>query len=181
VPYKRIDILIDACSRLQRKLVIVGDGPEMNRLKKRAGKNIEFRGEADEAQLREIYARCRALLFAADEDFGMVPLEAQSFGRPVIAFGKGGSLETVVGIQVEQRPDSETDGFTGLFFQEQTPESLAQAILSFEARERIFVPEQIQAHARTFDTSVFIDRLSMYIKSAMMNEAARRSGRAQDS
>src|SRR6266403_2714018 len=122
VPYKRTDILIDACAKLGRKLVIVGDGPEMKRLQKRSVKNIEFLGEADEAQLRNMYAQCRALLFAADEDFGMVPLEAQSFGRPVIAYGKGGSLETVVGAYspIELGQTNELDGITGLFFEEQT-------------------------------------------------------------
>jgi len=98
VSYKRTDILMDACIKLGKRLVIVGDGPEMKRLRKHSAKNIEFLGEVDECQLRNLYAHCRALLFAADEDFGMVPLEAQSYGRPVIAFGKGGSLETVSGV-----------------------------------------------------------------------------------
>src|SRR5271166_5007865 len=79
VPYKRTDILIDACIKLGRRLVIVGDGPEMKRLKKNSAKNVEFLGEVDESQLRNVYAQCRALLFAADEDFGMVSLEAQSY------------------------------------------------------------------------------------------------------
>jgi glycosyltransferase involved in cell wall biosynthesis len=171
VPYKRTDILIDACSKLGRKLVIVGDGPEMKRLKKRAGKNMEFLGEANESHLRDIYARCRALLFAADEDFGMVPLEAQSFGRPVIAYGKGGSLETVVGAYptMAQGQPKEMDGITGVFFEEQTPDSLAQAILSFESSEESFVPHRIQLHARKFDTSVFVDRLRNYVECVMTN------------
>jgi glycosyltransferase involved in cell wall biosynthesis len=169
VPYKRTDILIDACSQLGRKLVIVGDGPEMKRLRKRAGKNIEFLGEANESQLRNMYAQCRALLFAADEDLGMVPLEAQSFGRPVIAYGRGGSLETVVGAYAPIGQTREMDECTGVFFKEQTPESLAQAILAFEGHEEMFVPEHIQLHARKFDTTVFIDRLCRYIKYAINN------------
>jgi glycosyltransferase involved in cell wall biosynthesis len=171
VPYKRTDILIDACTKLGRKLVIVGDGPEMKRLRKRAGKNIEFLGEANESHLRNIYARCRALLFAADEDFGMVPLEAQSFGRPVIAYGKGGSLETVVGTYspIRQRQMREMEAITGVFFKEQTPDSLAQAILAFEAGEESFVPHRIQLHARKFDTSVFVDRLRNYVECVMTN------------
>jgi glycosyltransferase involved in cell wall biosynthesis len=171
VPYKRTDILIDACEKLGRKLVIVGDGPEMKRLQKRSVKNIEFLGEADEPQLRDIYAQCRALLFAADEDFGMVPLEAQSFGRPVIAYGKGGSLETVVGAYppIEQGQTDELDGITGLLFEEQTADSLAKAILEFEAREERFIPKQIQLHARKFDTSVFVNRLRNYVEYAMTN------------
>jgi glycosyltransferase involved in cell wall biosynthesis len=170
VPYKRTDILIDACCQLGRKLVIVGDGPEMKRLKKHAGKNVEFLGELNELQLRNIYAQCRALLFAADEDFGMVPLEAQSYGRPVIAFGKGGSLETVLGsYAIRQENTKEFNGITGVFFEEQTAESLAQAILSFEAGEESFVPQRIQLHARKFDTSVFVNRLRNYIECVMTN------------
>jgi glycosyltransferase involved in cell wall biosynthesis len=171
VPYKRTDILIEACSRLGRKLVIVGDGPEAKRLKKHAGKNIEFLGEADESQLRNIYARCRALLFAADEDFGMVPLEAQSYGRPVIAFGKGGSLETVIGAYapIGRQKVQQTTGITGVFFAEQTADALANAILSFESSEDIFVPQDIQLHARKFDTSIFVDRLRNYVECVMAN------------
>ena len=171
VPYKRTDILVDACGKLGRKLVIVGDGPEMKRLQKRSVKNIEFLGEADESQLRNIYAQCRALLFAADEDFGMVPLEAQSFGRPVIAYGKGGSLETVIGAYppIGQGQTKELDGITGLFFEEQTADSVAKAILDFEASEESFVPRQIQLHARKFDTSVFVQRLRNYVEYVMGN------------
>jgi glycosyltransferase involved in cell wall biosynthesis len=149
--------------------MIVGDGPEMKRLKKRAGKNVQFLGEVDELQLREIYAHCRALLFAADEDFGMVPLEAQAYGRPVIAFGKGGSLETVKGTFTPtraQEADEET-AYTGIFFQEQTADSLASAILSFESCEQVFLPQYIQSHARRFDTSVFLDRMRNYIDSVL--------------
>jgi glycosyltransferase involved in cell wall biosynthesis len=169
VPYKRTDILIGACCNLGRRLLIVGDGPEMKRLKKRAGKHVEFLGEVNESQLRDVYAHCRALLFAADEDFGMVPLEAQSYGRPVIAFGKGGSLETVKGTYTptrRQKPD-ENAAMTGVFFREQTVDSLARAILSFEASEEIFLPKHIQLHARKFDTSVFVDRMRSYIASVV--------------
>ncbi len=165
VPYKRTDVLIGACQKLGRKLVIVGDGPEKERLKKSAGKNVEFVGETTDEQLREIYARCRALLFAADEDFGMVPLEAQSYGRPVIAYGKGGSLETVVGATgsaVRQKASS-GELLTGIFFERQSAESLADAISTLESCEHLFSPEDIQSHARRFDTSVFVARLNNYI------------------
>jgi glycosyltransferase involved in cell wall biosynthesis len=171
VPYKRTDVLIAACQKLGRKLVIVGDGPEMERLKKLAGKNVEFVGEVADQQLRDIYARCRALLFAADEDFGMVPLEAQSYGRSVIAYGKGGSLETVVGADgstVRQRADS-GELITGIFFDEQSADSLANAILAFESSEDLFIPENTQSHARRFDTSVFVERLHNYIRWARDN------------
>jgi glycosyltransferase involved in cell wall biosynthesis len=169
VPYKRTDVLIDACCRLGRKLVIVGEGPEMRRLMKNSRKNVEFLGEVDEAQLRNVYARCRALLFAADEDFGMVPLEAQSCGRPVIAFGKGGSLETVIGTYspLRERSAGNTTAITGVFYSEQTADSLVKAILSFESAEELFIPEQIQLHARRFDTSIFLDRMREYISGVL--------------
>jgi glycosyltransferase involved in cell wall biosynthesis len=172
VPYKRTDILIDACELLGRKLVIIGDGPELKTLQKRAGKNVRFIGEVDEQTLSNSYAHCRALLFAADEDFGMVPLEAQSHGRPVIAYGKGGSLETVAGIcpPIDIDSDAPLNRITGMFFQEQTPASLAQTILNFEAIERRFVPEQIQAHAREFDESVFVERLGKFIERAISDQ-----------
>lgn len=169
VTYKRTDILIEACRRLGRKLVIVGDGPEMKRLKQKAAKNIEFVGEVDDTQLSDIYARCRAFLFAADEDFGLVPLEAHSYGRPVIAFGKGGALETVVGsyAAVHHQNQGEESAITGVFFPEQTAESLADAILAFESGEEVFVPERIQLHARKFDKSVFLDRMRDYLNGAL--------------
>lgn len=169
VPYKRTDILIEACRKLGRKLLIVGDGPEMKQLKKTSAKNVEFLGEVDESQLRTVYAQCRALLFAADEDFGMVPLEAQSYGRPVIAFGKGGSLETVVGTYTpnHERQNGNNSAVTGVFFQEQTADSLAKAILAFESSEDIFLPQHIQLHARKFDTSVFLDNMRNYIDCVM--------------
>jgi glycosyltransferase involved in cell wall biosynthesis len=165
VPYKRTDVLIGACQKLNRKLVIVGDGPELERLKKLAGKNVEFVGEVADQQLRDIYARCRALLFAADEDFGMVPLEAQSYGRPVIAYGQGGSLETIVGADgsAVRRRANNGELITGIFFDEQSADSLASAILAFESSEDLFIPEEIQSHARRFDTSVFVERLHNYI------------------
>jgi glycosyltransferase involved in cell wall biosynthesis len=148
--------------------VIVGVGPELPRLMNKAAKNVEFLGQVDESRLRNVYAQCRALLFAADEDFGMVPLEAQSYGRPVIAYGKGGALETVLGtfppIRAQANGVSE---ITGVFFQEQTADSLANAIRSFESAEERFLPQQIQLHARKFDTSVFLDRLRSYIDCAM--------------
>ena len=97
VGYKRTELMVEACTRLGRKLRIAGTGPEETRLKKMAGGGVTFLGELPNEALWQEYAECRALLFAADEDFGMVPLEAQACGRPVIAYGEGGSLETVRG------------------------------------------------------------------------------------
>ncbi len=140
---KRIDLLIGACNLLQRRLVIVGSGRDTNRLKKMSGKTIEFRGRVSNDERSELYAHCRALLFAPDEDFGIVPVEAQAHGRPVIAYRRGGSLETVI------------ENVTGIFFEEQTAQSLADAILKFEAVESSFDPHIIQRHAQRFGGDVF--------------------------
>lgn len=150
VPYKRTELMIEACRRLGRSLRIVGTGPELPRLRQLAGPETSFLGELPDEALWEEYARCRALLFAADEDFGMVPLEAQACGRPVIAFGAGGSLETVRGSGPQP---------TGLHFEQQTAASLAQAILDFEGVEHSFRPATNHAWAETFRTEVFLDRM----------------------
>jgi glycosyltransferase involved in cell wall biosynthesis len=170
VPYKRTDLLIKACTELGKKLLIVGEGPEKKKLAKGAPKNVQFLGALDDAALRDVYARCRALLFAADEDFGLVPLEAQSYGRPVIAYGKGGSLETVIGRFPPlgaPNPERDVAGLTGVFFEHQSAESLARAILAFEANEEGFSPQTAQKHARQFDTSVFVERLGSFVDSVL--------------
>jgi glycosyltransferase involved in cell wall biosynthesis len=151
VPYKQIDLAIRACNRLGRRLWIVGTGPEYKQLKKMAGPTIEFLGKLDENSLHECYARCRAFLFPAEEDFGIVPVEAQSFGRPVIAFGCGGALETVIGLGEGGNPKAAS----GIFFEEQTAESLCGAIVAFEKAETAFSPEFIRAHAQYFSSERF--------------------------
>jgi glycosyltransferase involved in cell wall biosynthesis len=150
---KRLDILIEACNRLKRRLVIAGEGREEKRLKAIAGPTVEFLGRVSDDCLRGLYAHCRALLFAADEDFGIVPVEAQSYGRPVIAYGHGGSLETVRVADDQGRSD------TGLFFPRQTAESAVEGIEEFEMREEEFSPHDIRYHACMFDTSVFVGKV----------------------
>lgn len=164
VPAKRIDVLIGACNLLKRRLVIVGTGREEERLKTLAGPTVEFLGFVPDADVATLYAKCRAFVFAADEDFGIAPVEAQSFGRPVIAFGYGGSLETVRVGDDSKQPD------TGVFFMEQTIESAADGILRFEALESTFVPAEIQQHARQFDTLVFLKNTRDFIDNAMRKE-----------
>ncbi len=165
VAYKRTDLLIGACNRIGRRLRIVGAGPEMKHLRSLAGPTIEFVGSLNREQLWETYARCRALLFAADEDFGMVPLEAQACGRPVIAFGKGGSLETVRASCVDGRSSSQaTLPATGIFFPDQSTDSVIQAIHSFEEKEATFEPAAIQVFARQFDTRLFIQQMGDFIQ-----------------
>lgn len=148
---KRIDILIEACNRLRRKLVIAGTGREMALLKKIAGHTIEFAGAVSASQLSSLYARCQAVLFAAHEDFGIVPVEAQAYGRPVIAYGRGGALETII-------PET-----TGLLFDEPTAESLIQAMLAYEADAERYDRARIRANAQSFDTVVFKRRFAEYV------------------
>jgi glycosyltransferase involved in cell wall biosynthesis len=166
VRYKRTELMVEACARLGRKLRIAGTGPDEIRLKKLAGAgDVRFLGEMTTAALWQQYAECRALLFAADEDFGMVPLEAQACGRPVIAYGAGGSLETVRGSGAEP---------TGVYFAEQTVESLTQGILRFEAEEAAgrFDPVAIQAWAAEFATPVFLRRLRAFVLEKVPEAAA---------
>jgi glycosyltransferase involved in cell wall biosynthesis len=145
---------MEACQRLGRTLRIAGDGPEGARLKRAAQPTSTFLGELSNEQLWSEYASCRALLFAADEDFGMVPLEAQARGRPVICYGAGGSLETVRG---------SGDAPTGVYFAEQTVESAMQGILDFEAREQQFDPQVTQAWARQFATPRFLAEFRAFV------------------
>ncbi|MBB5062408.1 glycosyltransferase [Granulicella mallensis] len=151
VASKRVDLLIHACNRLGRRLIIVGRGRELRNLKRIAGPTIEFADRVPTAQLASLYARCKALLFAAKEDFGIVPLECQSYGRPVIAYGRGGVLETVI------------PHVTGLHFEEQTTESLVGAILCFESEQERYDPVRIQSNARSFDASKFKQRFSTFV------------------
>ncbi len=161
VDYKRVDLAIEACNRLRRPLRIIGEGDEFARLRSRAGPTVKFLGHLPDRELRENYARCRALLFPGEEDFGIVPVEAQSFGRPVIAFGRGGALETVVGgfATVPRAPESSS----GVFFAQQSADSLADAILSFESNEGRFSPAFIRRHAERFSVSRFKNELATFI------------------
>ncbi|MGA7245145.1 MAG: glycosyltransferase [Terracidiphilus sp.] len=165
---KGIELLIGACNKLGRRLVIAGTGRMEKHLKSIAGPTIAFLGRVPDAELSPLYANCRAFLFAADEDFGIVSVEAQSYGRPVIAFGHGGSLETVRVDDPEGRPD------TGVFFPAQTVESVMDGIRHFESREHGFISESIQEHARRFDASVFKNQFRSFVDNAVAREFAQR-------
>ena len=155
VPYKMAALAVHAFNSSGKRLVIIGDGPMYNELKRLAGSNIELLGWQSDEKLSWYYANCRALIFPGIEDFGIVPLETMASGRPVIAFNKGGATETVI------------EGQTGMFFDAQSSEVLNECIERFEVEESEFVPEVIRAHAETFDESSFRDQLKKFISKSL--------------
>jgi len=153
VGYKRTDLAVEACKRLGRRLVVIGDGPQMRRLRELAGPTIELMGYQDDPVVRDHMSRCRALLFCGEEDFGLVPVEVQSCGRPVIAYARGGACETVL------------DGNTGLFFQEQTPKAVVEAIERYERQsDRLWPADRIRRHAQQFDAAHFRARFTRFLR-----------------
>jgi glycosyltransferase involved in cell wall biosynthesis len=150
VPYKRVEIVVDAFNKLGLPLKVVGGGPMRKKIERKAKRNVEFLGEVPDNELLKLYQRCRALVFAGVEDFGLAPLEAQAAGRPVIAYGCGGFLETVV------------DGKTGIFFNEQSSSSLIDAVRKF--RKMDFDTGLIRSHALQFDTNVFRHKIRDYVE-----------------
>ena len=162
VDYKRVDLAIAACNRLGRRLHIVGEGEEYQSLRRLAGPTIVFCGALPDEELREQYAHCRALLFPGEEDFGMVPVEAMSFGRPVIAYDRGGATETVIGF-CAGRPGSAARS-TGVFFRDQTPDSLVESILALEDAESEFSPFLIKQSVERFDEPHFNSGLANFLE-----------------
>jgi glycosyltransferase involved in cell wall biosynthesis len=152
VPYKRVDLAIEAFNSLQERLVIVGDGPELERLRRVAGRTVELVGWRNDEQVREYYAGCRAVIFPGEEDFGIVPVEAMACGKPVIAFARGGAVETVLNTASLK---------TGVLFEEQTVGALVAAVQQAKTEE--FHPEILRSFALTFDRDVFKRRMQEYI------------------
>lgn len=143
VSYKRVDLAVRAFTKMGRNLVVIGEGKELAALKAIAGPTITFLGRAPFPVLKEKLARCKALIFPGEEDFGLIPVETMASGRPVIAFGSGGALETVV------------PGLSGVLFHEQTPEAIIDAVHAFEAESAAFDPAAIREHAARFSTRNF--------------------------
>lgn len=141
ISHKRLDLAIQACNVLKRKLVIVGDGLERPNLERIAGDSIQFHNNVDNLTLKKLYATCKALIFPSNEDLGMVPIEVQASGRPVIAYKAGGALETV------------REGVSGMFFENQSIDDIIQAIIDFENEE--FSPNLIRASVQRFDFENF--------------------------
>jgi glycosyltransferase involved in cell wall biosynthesis len=165
VPYKRIDIAVRAFNEMRLPLKVVGEGPLRTRLERSAGPNIEFLGWVDDAVLAALYASCQALIFPGEEDFGIVPLEAQACGRPVIAYEKGGVLETVIPLEANAESGAPP---TGVFFSEQTPADLIQAVELFQRMRGRFNPEKIRHHAAQFSAQRFRDQIHEYIQARLM-------------
>ena len=151
VPYKRVQLAVEACNFLKRRLIVAGEGSEMDHLKQIAGPTIELRGRVAFDELRQLYSRCRAFLYPQFEDFGITALEAQASGRPVIAYRKGGVLDTVV------------EGKTGIFFDDQNSKSLIHAIKEFERNESVFLPQICRLNAEKFTPTAFRAHWRQYL------------------
>ena len=169
VPYKRVDLAVAAAGRLDRRLLVVGAGPEEARLRGLAGPGVRFLGWRPDAEVAELYARCRALLFPSVEDYGIVPLEAAAAGRPTIALARGGALETMVGLDAAPEPP------TAVFFAEPTVEALAAAMRTFEAAASRFDPRALRARAARFDRPRFLRRVREYVDERWSAFVARRA------
>ncbi len=165
VPYKRIDLIVEAFSRLpDKRLLVVGDGPEMKKIKSLAKKNVEILGWQSDEKIGELMSRAKGFVFAAEEDFGIVAVEAQAAGTPVLAFGRGATLETVAA------------GSTGHFFPEQTPASLIEALSAFERMP--FDPHAIRQRAMGFGKDRFIKEFKQFVqKKYEAHHEIRHSGR----
>jgi glycosyltransferase involved in cell wall biosynthesis len=153
IPYKRLDLAIQACNQLRLPLKIFGDGRDRAALEALAGPTIEFLGWVGEEQRHALFAGCRAFLFPGEEDFGITPLEAMAAGRPVIAYAAGGALDTVV------------EGGTGRFFHQPHSEALAEAILQSQADR--FEPDAIRKHAEGFGRDIFLERMRAVIQATV--------------
>lgn len=151
VPYKKIDIIVEAFSQMPtKKLIVIGSGPDYEKIRAKATKNVEFLGYQPFEQLKFYMQRAKAFIFAAEEDFGIIPVEAQACGTPVIAYGRGGSLETV-------SPD------TGTFFYSQNANAISDAVKDFERKEVRFEPYKIRLHAENFSLQRFEEQIKCYL------------------
>lgn len=157
VPYKRIDLIVDAFNEMpDKKLVVIGDGSEMDKIKSKAEKNIEILGYQPNNIMQEHMNNAKAFVFAAEEDFGITPVEAQACGTPVIAFGKGGVLETINSID-NIKP-------TGIFFDEQNPKSIIESVKKFESLQGIFEPVECRRNAEKFSEERFRNEINAYVR-----------------
>ena len=152
VPYKKIDLIVEAFSQTDKKLLVIGDGPDMAKIKSKAGKNVELLGFADDETMADLMGQAKAFVFAAEEDFGITPVEAQACGTPVICFGRGGARETV------------RDGESGLYFMEQNAKELLAAVAKFEQNYDKFEPVKIRENSLKFSRARFEAEIKSYVE-----------------
>ncbi|TAG18639.1 MAG: glycosyltransferase family 4 protein [Cytophagia bacterium] len=157
--YKRVDIAISAFNELGWKLIIVGKGALETELKKKANSNIIFKSNLSKEELRDVYSRAKAFIFPQMEDYGITPLEANASGLPVIAYGRGGVLDTQISLQ----KSGVVSKSTAIFFQDQTANSLVEAVQFFKSKEHEFSPTFIRQHASKFSELVFIEKIKAFI------------------
>jgi glycosyltransferase involved in cell wall biosynthesis len=158
-PYKRLDLALAACARLGRPLIVIGTGQDERRLRSQASAEVRFLGWQSDEVIRDHLRRCRALLFPGEEDFGIVPVEAMACGAAVIAYGAGGATETVVPLDDEQGREP-----TGVWFAQQTVDSLVEAMLLFEARAEVFDARVARRQALRFTTARYADELFGHLR-----------------
>ena len=164
VPYKKVDLIVEAFSAMpDKRLVVIGDGPDFAKVRAKAGPNVQLLGFADAEVLRDHLQRARAFVFAAEEDFGIAPLEAQSCGTPVIAFGKGGALETVIPLPVAERAGS-SPAPTGVFFYEQSAVAIIAAVERFEEAGAAITPEACRRNALRFAPERFRAKFTAFVE-----------------
>lgn len=170
VPYKRVPLVVEAFRKMpDKRLVLVGDGPDFDRIKADCPSNVEIRGFLPTDELVDLMQRSKAMVFAAEEDFGIAPVEAQACGTPVIAFGRGGSLETVQG-------DPLKGEVTGLFFYEQTEQAICDAVERFELVRGNISPLACRAHAERFSIDSFRRRMSTFLQSSWNEFNSKKQG-----
>lgn len=157
VPYKKIDLIVEAFAQMpDKKLVVVGDGPDMQKIKSKATSNIEILGYQSNQVMQDHMQRAKAFVFAAEEDFGITPVESQACGTPVIAFGKGGSRETVLS-NIDQNP-------TGVFFDQQNISSVIEAVKFFEKNQDFYLPQICRDNALRFSNQRFELEIEKYVR-----------------
>jgi glycosyltransferase involved in cell wall biosynthesis len=167
MPYKRVDLIVDAFKELpQQRLIVIGEGPQRRSLSKHAGANVSFLGYQPDAVVQSHLQRAKALIFAAKEDFGIVPVEAQACGTPVIGYGAGGLLETVAALDTPEP--------TGVLFAEQTSAAIADAIRTFEATRRKFDPVSCHKNAQRFSVASFQRKFRAFVEQALTEHSASR-------
>jgi glycosyltransferase involved in cell wall biosynthesis len=159
VPYKRVDLIVEAFSRMgDRQLVVIGDGEQMSKIRAKAGKNVQLLGYREPAELKAYMQNAKAFVFASEEDFGITPVEAQACGTPVIAFGRGGVTESVIGLD-RDRP-------TGVFFGAQLVDSICEAVLEFEKNQHLIKPQACRENAMRFSIERFQTEFYNFVKRA---------------